>query len=185
MEIRHTAIEAVIEIRPERLHDSRGWFSEVFRVEVLADAGIQDRFQGDNESFSAAAHTVRGIHFQIDPAPQAKLVRVLSGSILDVAVDLRRSSSTFGEHVVVTLSADEGNQLYVPVGFGHAFCTLTDRCHVAYKISGNYSPARERTIRWNDPALAIQWPVIDDSNLVISDKDRTAPPLAEVQDLFA
>lgn len=177
-----TALPEVVEVRPVRHGDARGWFSEVYRADHLSDAGIDVDFVQDNESFSAPAGTVRGIHYQLDPHPQAKLVRVISGSILDVAVDLRRSSPTFGHHVAVTLSADEANQLFVPAGFGHALMTLEADVRVAYKVSGRYAPECERAIRWNDPALAINWPTVVAPTL--SDKDVIAPLLAEQVDVF-
>jgi dTDP-4-dehydrorhamnose 3,5-epimerase len=173
----------VIEIRPARFGDDRGWFSEVYKSAVLADAGIHVDFVQDNESFSAARGTLRGIHYQVAPHPQVKLVRVIRGAILDVAVDLRRSSPTFGEHVAITLSADEGNQLLVPAGFGHGFCTLEPDTQVGYKVSGQYSTECERAIAWNDPDLAVAWPT-DLEQPILSAKDMAAPTLVQQSDLF-
>ena len=163
--------------------DDRGWFSELYRRDVLQAAGIDVDFVQDNESFSATPGTLRGIHYQLAPFVQVKLVRVIRGSIVDVAVDLRRSSSTFGEHVQVTLSAEQGNQLLVPAGFGHAFCTLEANTQVGYKVTDVYSPQSERSVRWNDPTLAIPWE-LGGRNPTLSDRDAEAPELADQPDLF-
>ena len=135
----------------------------------------------DNHSLSAAAGTIRGLHFQIAPHAQAKLVRVVRGRVLDVAVDLRRSSPTFGRHFAVELSADNWAQLFVPVGFAHGFCTLTEDVEVLYKVSELYSPAHDRGLAWDDPDLAIAWPVAAPS-AVLSDKDRRWPRLRDLED---
>jgi len=178
-----TALPEVIEVQPVRRGDDRGWFSEVFKVDAFAEAGLDVEFIQDNESLSAASGTLRGIHYQIAPNAQAKLVRVIRGSIFDVAVDLRRSSPTFGQHVAVTLSAESGNQLFVPIGFGHGFRTLEADTQVGYKVSGRYSTECERAIRWDDPQLAIAWPA-DLTEPTMSDKDAHAPLLADQPDLF-
>lgn len=183
MELIPTTLPDVVEVRVNRLGDQRGWFSEVYRSDVFAKSGIDVEFVQDNESFSAPTGTVRGIHYQIDPHPQAKLVRIIQGSILDVAVDLRRHSPTFGQHVAITLSADAGNQLYVPVGFGHGFMTLEPDVRVAYKVSSAYAPECERAVRWDDPALGVDWP--SDVEPTLSVKDEVAPLLAEQPDLFS
>jgi dTDP-4-dehydrorhamnose 3,5-epimerase len=183
MKIIETGLDGVVEIWPQRHGDHRGWFSETWKQSVLLDAGIDIDFVQDNESFSAPAGTLRGLHYQIAPNAQGKLVRVLSGSILDVAVDIRRSSPTFGRHVAVTLNADEGNQLLVPVGFAHGFCTLEPDVRVAYKASGAYARDCERAIRWDDPALGIDWP-FPPSGVTLSEKDQIAPLLADQPDLF-
>lgn len=182
MELIPTALPEVVEVVPPRHGDRRGWFSEVYRPDLLTAAGLDISFVQDNESFSAPRGTLRGIHYQIEPFPQAKLVRVLAGSILDVVVDLRRDSTTFGRHVTITLSAERGNQIFVPVGFGHGLLTLEPNTHVAYKVSSRYAPEYERAIRWNDPDLAVGWPV--DVEPTLSDKDAVAPLLAEQPDLF-
>lgn len=179
-----TELAEVVEIRPVRHGDGRGWFSEVFKLDAFAEHGIVARFVQDNESFSAAGGTLRGIHYQIEPYAQAKLVRVIRGSMLDVAVDLRRASPTFGAHVAVTLTAQAGNQLLVPAGFGHALCTLEPDTHVGYKVTAPYAPDHERAVRWNDPALAIEWPHLDPDGPVLSDRDAAAPLLDEQPDLF-
>ena len=182
MKLVPTALSDVVEVQPARFGDDRGWFSEVFKTDVLAEGGIDVPFVQDNESFSAPLGTLRGIHYQVAPHPQGKLVRVVRGSILDIAVDLRRSSPTFGEHVAVTLTADAGNQLYVPVGFGHAFVTLEPDVQVIYKVTDRYAPECERAIRWDDPQLAIAWP--DSAAPTLSAKDEVAPLLADQPDLF-
>ncbi len=183
MEIVHTHLDGVVEIRTKRHGDDRGWFSETWKHSALLDAGIDIDFVQDNESFSAPIGTLRGLHYQIAPHPQDKLVRVMHGSILDVAVDIRRASATFGQHVAVTLSADAANQLLVPAGFAHGFCTLEADVRVAYKVSGQYAPSCERAIRWDDPYLAIDWS-LPAGGPTLSDKDIVAPYLADQPDLF-
>ncbi|KQO59849.1 MULTISPECIES: dTDP-4-dehydrorhamnose 3,5-epimerase [unclassified Methylobacterium] len=183
MRVIETEIPAVKRVVPNRFGDDRGWFSETFRADILAEAGIDVAFVQDNQSFSAQTGTVRGLHFQLEPAGQAKLVRVLSGSILDVAVDLRHGSETYGRHVAVRLDAAEGEQLYVPVGFAHGFCTLEPDTMVAYKVSSYYSRAHDRNLAWNDPDLAISWPVSAEA-AILSDKDRVAPSLAQLGTVF-
>jgi dTDP-4-dehydrorhamnose 3,5-epimerase len=183
MEIVPTALDGVVEIRPTRHGDDRGWFSETYKRHTLGDAGIGIEFVQDNESFSAPAGTLRGLHYQIAPHAQVKLVRVIHGSILDVAVDIRRDSDTFGQHVAVTLTAEEGNQLLVPAGFAHGFCTLEADVRVAYKVSDRYAPECERAIRWDDPELAIDWQLPPDGP-TLSSKDAVAPLLADQPDLF-
>lgn len=183
MEIITTALDGVVEVRPQLRGDSRGWFRETWKRSALAEAGIDIDFVQDNESFSAKVGTLRGLHYQVAPHPQGKAVRVVQGSILDVAVDIRRASPTFGQHVAVTLTAKDGNQLVVPAGFAHGFCTLEPDVRVAYKVSGQYAPECERAIRWDDPQLDINWP-IPTGGPMLSDKDIAAPLLAHQPDLF-
>ncbi len=183
MEIVPTALDGIVEIRPIRRGDERGWFAETYKRHALREAGIDIEFVQDNESFSAPAGTLRGLHYQIAPHAQDKLLRVIDGSILDVAVDIRRDSPTFGQHVTVTLSADEGNQLLVPAGFAHGFCTLEADVRVAYKVSDVWAPDCERAIRWDDPALGIDWQLPPDGP-TMSGKDAVAPLLADQPDLF-
>jgi len=183
MEIITTALAGVVELRPQRFGDERGWFSETYKRDVLRGAGIDIDFVQDNESFSAPTGTLRGLHYQTAPHAQDKLVRVIHGSILDIAVDIRRASPTFGQHIAVTLSADDANQLLVPVGFAHGFCTLEPNVRVAYKVSGKYAPDCERAIRWDDSTLAIQWQLPSDGP-TLSGKDDAAPRLADQPDLF-
>jgi dTDP-4-dehydrorhamnose 3,5-epimerase len=183
LETRRLEIDGVIEIRPKRYSDERGFFSEVWREDQLAEAGIHAHFVQDNHSFSKSAGVLRGLHFQLSPVAQDKLVRVSRGSIFDVAVDVRPGSTTFGRWVGITLSAEEWNQLFVPKGFAHGFVTLEDDCEVLYKVSAAYSPELERTVRFDDPRIGIDWPV-PSGTLTLSDKDRSAPMLADI-DLHA
>ena len=183
MDVIETRIPAVKLIRPKRHGDARGWFSEVYRADVLARAGLDIPFVQDNQSFSAPKGTIRGLHFQLAPQAQTKLVRVLSGAILDVAVDLRRDSPTFGQHVAVTLDAEAGEQLLIPHGFAHGFCTLTSDTMVAYKVDAYYSPAHDRAVAWNDPDIAVAWPLAE-AEAILSDKDQRAPRLAEIGPQF-
>lgn len=177
MNVIATEIPEVVRVVPKRHGDARGWFSETYRADVLAGAGIADVFVQDNQSFSKEQGVVRGLHFQTPPAAQSKLIRVLSGAILDVAVDIRRGSPTFGRHVAVRLDAENGEQLYVPVGFAHGFCTLVPDTMIAYKVGAPYSRDNDAGILWDDPDLAIAWPVAAGA-AVLSDKDRAAPRLA-------
>jgi dTDP-4-dehydrorhamnose 3,5-epimerase len=179
MQVISTAIPEVKEIRVVRHRDARGFFSEIFRENLLREHGICVPFVQENHSLSVERGVVRGLHFQIPPAGQAKLVRAAAGSLLDVAVDIRRGSPTFGRHVAVVLSAGEGNQLFVPEGFAHGFCTLEPNTELVYKVSRYYSAEHDRGIAWNDPAIGIDWPVAE-MEAVLSDKDRRAPLLADL-----
>lgn len=183
MQVISTAIPEVKEIRPIRHHDPRGFFSEIFRESVLRDSGIAVPFVQENHSLSVDRGVVRGLHFQIPPAAQAKLVRAAAGSILDVAVDIRRGSPTYGRHVAVVLSAEQGNQLYVPEGFAHGFCTLEANTEVVYKVSSYYSREHDLGLAWDDSELGIAWPVAAGEAL-LSDKDRRQPSLAELPAYF-
>jgi dTDP-4-dehydrorhamnose 3,5-epimerase len=174
-----TEIADVKEIRPVRHHDPRGFFSEIFREDVLRQHGIDAAFVQENHSLSVDPHVVRGLHFQSPPAGQAKLVRVAAGSILDVAVDIRAGSPSYGRHVAVVLSATEGNQLFVPEGFAHGFCTLEPNTEVIYKVTRYYSREHDLGLAWNDPCLGIAWPV-SEGDAVLSDKDRRQPALADL-----
>ena len=171
-------------IAPKRHVDARGWFSETFHEQRLRDLGIACRFVQDNQSRSRSAGTLRGLHFQLAPHAQAKLIMVLRGRILDVAIDVRRGSPTYGRYVSVEISAECGRQVYIPVGFAHGFLTLTDDVLVMYKVSDYYVPALDSGVRWDDPDIAIPWP-IDASDLVISEKDRRLPHLSEFKSPFA
>ncbi len=183
MDVIETQIPAVKRIVPKRFGDARGWFSETFRMDALERAGIAVPFVQDNQSFSAPQGTIRGLHFQIPPQPQTKLVRVLAGAILDIAVDIRPGSPTYGRHVAVRLDAEGGEQLFIPHGFAHGFCTLTPDVMVAYKVDSYYSPAHDRAILWNDPDLGIDWPV-GEGQAILSDKDTRAPRLRDAGPLF-
>jgi len=183
MQIISTEIPEVKEIRPVRHRDPRGFFSEIFREDVLRQHGIDVAFIQENHSLSVASGVVRGLHFQVPPESQAKLVRVGSGSIFDVAVDIRIGSPSYGRHVAIVLSAAEGNQLFVPEGFAHGFCTLEPNTEVAYKVNRYYSAEHDRGLSWNDPALGIAWPVREHEAL-LSDKDRRQPVLAELPSYY-
>lgn len=181
MQITPTAIPDVLEITPARHGDTRGFFSETWNKAALAEAGIDIDFVQDNHSLSAERHTLRGLHFQAPPAAQDKLIRVVAGTILDVAVDIRAGSPTYGQWVAVPLSADTGNQLLVPHGFLHGFLTLTPDTQVVYKCSGYYSPSADGSVLWSDPVIGIDWGTDD---VVLSDKDKDAPLLADLANPF-
>lgn len=184
MQITDTALPDVKLIQPARHGDARGYFSEVYRDDALISAGLNVRFVQDNQSMSAPAGVLRGLHFQTPPMPQAKLIRVIAGAILDVAVDIRWGSPTYGRHVAVVLSAEEGNQLLIPEGFAHGFCTLEPNSTVIYKVNNYYSPENDRGMLWNDPALGIDWR-LDGRQPVLSEKDKKHPTLAELPRYFA
>lgn len=177
MQVTETLIPAVKLIRPTRHQDHRGWFSETYSARALAAAGIATPLVQDNQSLSRRRGTVRGLHFQTPPHAQAKLVRVLRGAILDVAVDLRRGSATFGRHVSAVLEARTGAQLFIPEGFAHGFCTLEPETEIAYKVSAYYAPESDCGLRWDDPALGIAWPDFADPSLM-SPRDLALPGLA-------
>lgn len=183
MQVIETAIADVKVLVPKQFRDHRGFFSEVYSRKALAAAGIDREFVQDNHSLSVEKGVLRGLHYQLPPMAQDKLVRVVRGAILDVAVDIRRSSPTFGKHVAVEISADNWRQIFVPVGFAHGFVTLEPNTEVIYKVSAPYSPEHERAIRWNDPALGINWGVTE-GQAILSGRDQTHPPLASVTDLF-
>ena len=168
---------------PRRFSDPRGWFSETYNERALQEHGITCRFVQDNQSHSVSIGTIRGLHYQRPPFGQAKVVRVVRGRIFDVAVDIRIGSPTFGQFVGAELSADNGYQLYVPVGFAHGFCTLEDHTEVLYKVSAPYSLAHEGGIRWDDADVALNWPVSPGAVLV-SDKDAALPSLHHMTSPF-
>lgn len=175
-----TALPGAVIIEPERFGDNRGFFSETYNRQRWSELGIDAEFVQDNHSRSTVKGTIRGMHWQKPPHAQAKLIRVVQGAILDVVVDVRRASPTFGQHVAVELSADNWRQFYVPAGFAHGFCTLTDEVEVVYKVTDYYSPADEGGIRWDDPALELPWPVRADG-ATLSARDLALPVLAEAQ----
>jgi dTDP-4-dehydrorhamnose 3,5-epimerase len=170
MEIKTTALPGVLLLKPRRFADSRGYFVETYNQRAFAGAGVAAHFLQDNQSFSAKAGTIRGLHLQLPPAAQTKLVRATRGSVFDVAVDLRQGSPTFGRWIGETLTAGEGRQLLIPRGFAHAYCTLEDECEVAYKTDDFYEPKCESGIIWSDPDLRIDWPIAPNS-AIVSDKD--------------
>ena len=179
LDVRPLGIPELLEVRPPRYGDERGFFSEVWNEEAWREAGIEIGFVQDNHSFSAARGVLRGLHFQAPPAAQDKLVRVTRGAVFDVAVDVRRGSPTFGRWAGIVLSREAWNQLLVPKGFAHGFVTLEEGCEVQYKVSAPYSREHDRAVRFDDPAIGIDWPV-PAAELTLSDKDREAPLLAEV-----
>jgi dTDP-4-dehydrorhamnose 3,5-epimerase len=179
-EIRPTNLNGVLEIVPARFGDARGFFSETYNASRLAKAGIDLAFVQDNHSLSARRGVLRGLHYQLPPRAQDKLVRVVRGAIFDVAVDIRKGSPTFAKWVGVELSAEKWNQLLVPKGFAHGFVTLTENTEVVYKVTDYYSPAQDRSIRYDDPDIAINWPVTD-GELQLSDKDMAAPRLLNAE----
>ncbi|MEZ0171839.1 dTDP-4-dehydrorhamnose 3,5-epimerase [Microvirga sp. TS319] len=183
LNVQPTAIPDVKIITPRRFGDHRGFFSETYSRKRFFEAGITEEFVQDNHSLSAAVGTVRGLHFQSHPFAQAKLVRVARGRIFDVAVDIRRSSPTYGRHVAVELSAESGSQLLIPVGFAHGFCTLEPDTEIQYKVTADYSPAHDHGIAFDDPSLGIEWPM-PQGQAILSDKDRMQPRLAELPVYF-
>ncbi|HEX5237463.1 MAG TPA: dTDP-4-dehydrorhamnose 3,5-epimerase [Sphingomicrobium sp.] len=183
VEISELELEGVLELRPRRWPDERGSFSEVWRDDWLVVEGSSVRFVQDNHSFSRKRGVVRGLHYQRPPAAQHKLVRVTRGSVFDVAVDMRAASPTFGRWVGKTLSAAEWNQLFVPIGFAHGFVALEDETEVLYKVSAAYSPEHEQSVRFDDPTIAISWPVEGDA-LTVSPKDLAAPFLLDIDSGF-
>lgn len=182
MEVIETAISDVKIIKVKRYEDIRGFFSETYNKKDFEKVGLDIDFVQDNISFSRRKGTIRGLHFQIDPFVQTKLIRVLRGAVFDVAVDLRRGSPTFGNYVHVTLDAWEGKQVLIPGGFAHGFCTLEDETEVMYKVSSFYAPECERGILWNDPDLNIRWPI--EGEVILGDKDRRWPRFSEIPSFF-
>ena len=183
MQIVDTAIAGVKCITPLRHGDARGYFAEIYREETLRRHGIDVHFVQENQSLSVRQGTIRGLHFQRPPAVQAKLVRVLRGSIFDVAVDLRAGSATFGKWVGATLTASGGEQLFIPQGFAHGFCTLEADVEVGYKCDAYYAPAAEGGLHYADPSLAIAWPAAAGS-MIASDRDRALPYFATFKTPF-
>ncbi|MEO1237869.1 MAG: dTDP-4-dehydrorhamnose 3,5-epimerase [Planctomycetota bacterium] len=186
MQITPLSIPDVLLLEPKRFGDRRGYFAEVYSAAKLADHGIDLDFVQDNESLSAEPGTVRGLHFQTPPHAQDKLVRCAQGALLDVAVDIRRGSPTYGHHVTAVLSADNGHQLLVPRGFAHGFATLGPDTVILYKVTDVYAPECDAGLRWDDADLAIDWqlPGIDPADAVLSDKDAALPGFAEFESPF-
>jgi dTDP-4-dehydrorhamnose 3,5-epimerase len=183
VQVEDTAIPAVKIVTPKRHGDARGFFSEVYNKPVFDAAGLHLNFVQDNHAFSAAVGTLRGLHFQTPPFAQDKLLRVPRGRILDVAVDIRRSSPTFGKHVLVELSAENWRQLLVPIGFAHGYVTLEPDTEVLYKTTAVYSPANDRGVAWDDPDIGVAWP-LPEGGAMLSEKDKRWPRLRDVQELF-
>ena len=179
MQVEHLNIPDVRLLSPRKHGDQRGFFSETYNRKALAVIGIDIDFVQDNHSYSADKGTVRGLHFQTPPFAQDKLVRVVRGSVFDIAVDLRQGSPTYGRHAGAVLSAQAWNQILVPIGFAHGFMTLEPDTEVIYKVSNYYAPDHDKGLLWNDPALGINWPIAD-AEAVLSEKDRKLPRLAEL-----
>lgn len=169
----------IVHITPKRFEDTRGWFSETWNRKQFEAEGISARFCQDNQSLSKAAGTLRGLHFQYPPFAQAKLVRCLKGRVFDVAVDLRRKSPTFKRWIGVELTAAKGNQLFIPSGYAHGFITLDTNTEIAYKVDAYYAPEADGGIIWNDPDVAIDWPLLGGAPL-LSDKDLKLPILSQI-----
>lgn len=184
VEVRNLGLDGVVEIRPRKFEDERGFFSETWNAADLAQAGIDVAFVQDNHSLSRARGVLRGLHFQTPPDAQDRLVRVLRGAVFDVAVDIRKGSPTFGQWVGLELSAAAWNQILVPKGFAHGFVTLEPDTEVVYKVSAPYSQPHDRSIRFDDPAIGIRWPVAVD-DVVLSAKDAAAPLLANIETGFS
>jgi dTDP-4-dehydrorhamnose 3,5-epimerase len=180
---RPSAIDGPLLVSTRRFGDARGHFAETYSRRDFAALGIAEEMVQDNHSVSAPRGTVRGLHFQLPPRAQAKLVRVLRGRILDVAVDIRTNSASYGRHVAVELSAQNGLMLYIPAGFAHGFATLEPDTEVAYKVSDTYAPDCDRGLAWDDPALGIDWGIAPVA-AVLSDKDRRHPRLADLGRVF-
>ena len=183
MQIETTALDGVLIITPTRFGDARGFFSETWNRAQLAEQGITLDFVQDNQSLSARKGTLRGLHFQTPPHAQAKLVRCGRGALLDVAVDIRRGSPTYGQWVAEELTAQNGRQLLVPVGFAHGFVTLEDDTEILYKCTNYYAPDCDRALKFDDPEIAVDWGVSRDA-AVLSEKDAAAPPLVKLDNPF-
>lgn len=179
MEVIATSIPEVLVFAPKVFGDERGFFMETFRQTILEEYGINYDFVQDNHS-SSSRGVLRGLHYQV-VRPQGKLVRVIAGEVYDVAVDLRRSSATFGQHVGVVLSAENRKIFWVPPGFAHGFIVLSERAEFIYKCTEYYAPEHDRSLLWNDPELNIQWMGLDSSEPILSDKDRCAGILADAE----
>jgi len=183
LEVKELSIPGVLELVPRKFGDARGFFSETFSQRTFNDAGIDTVWVQDNHSLSAEVGVLRGLHFQLPPFAQNKLVRVIRGRVLDVVVDIRKGSPSFGEWLGVELSAEKWSQLYVPKGFAHGFKTIEADCEVLYKVSAYYSAEHDRSVRFDDPDLGIDWK-LDGAEPVISDKDRNAPFLKDADNSF-
>lgn len=183
MHVTRLDIADLLLLAPVKHGDSRGFFSETFRTDVLASNGVLLDFVQDNHVRSTQRGVVRGLHFQVPPKAQGKLVRCIRGSILDIAVDIRLGSPTYGRHVSVELSERNWQQLWVPPGFAHGYVTLEDECEVIYKVTEYYAPDCDRGIAWDDPSLGIDWRVAS-GNAILSEKDRRQPKLADIEAAF-
>lgn len=178
MEVSQTNLKGVLVLEPKAFTDERGFFMETYNRERYATAGIIESFVQDNVSVSRKG-TLRGLHYQTPPFAQGKLVQVLRGAVLDVAVDIRFGSPTFGQYVAIELSAENKKQAWIPIGFAHGFVALEDDTIFSYKCTNAYSPEYDRGVRWNDPVIGIAWPFAEE-NLLISEKDKQQPLLKDI-----
>jgi dTDP-4-dehydrorhamnose 3,5-epimerase len=176
-------IDGIVIVEPTVFGDNRGWFMETYSENNFKEAGIKIKFVQDNQSFSAAKGTLRGLHYQLNPKAQSKLVRCTKGAIFDVAIDIRKGSPSYGKWFAIELTAENKKQLLIPKGFAHGFMTLTDDVEVQYKVDELYSPECDRGIIWNDSAIGIEWPI--DIVPVLSEKDEKAPLLKEAENNFS
>jgi dTDP-4-dehydrorhamnose 3,5-epimerase len=183
MDVTITSLPDVKIVTPARFGDERGFFSEIYNRRALADVGIDMAFNQENHAFSADRGTLRGLHFQCPPATQTKLLRVLRGAIVDVCVDCRKGSPTFGQHVMVELLAESGQQILCPKGFAHGILTLMPHTEIAYKVDAYYAPELDLGIRFDDPVLGIDWP-LPKSEMILSEKDRNLPDFRDLPDVF-
>ena len=181
--VERLSIPDVLLVTPPRFMDSRGYFAETYNKLRFAEIGIASEFRQDNQSLSMQRGTIRGLHYQLAPEPQAKLVRVVSGAVFDVAVDLREGSATYGQWCGATLTAAAGEELFIPHGFAHAFCTLEPDTLVAYKVDGFYNKSAEGGLRWDDPEIGIEWP-IPLADVKVSDRDASLPFLRDAAKPF-
>ena len=184
MEVRYFDAPDLALLTPRHIGDSRGYFAETFRADIFASHCGDAIFVQDNESLSVNDGTVRGLHFQISPHPQGKLVRCTAGALFDVAVDIRNGSPTFGKWVAETLTPENGKQLWIPPGFAHGFCSLVPNTVIAYKVTGYYNAECDKGLSWNDPAIGIEWPDVANPE-TLSPKDREQPLLADLPQYFA
>ena len=182
LEIERLPLDGVLKLTPQRFADSRGYFVETYNKRSFIGLPVESFIQ-DNQSLSTQRGTIRGLHFQLAPEPQAKLVRVLAGAVFDVAVDLREGSATYGKWCGATLTAEKGEQLFIPVGFAHAFCTLAPDTMVAYKVDGFYNKAAEGGVRWDDPDIGVEWP-LPAAEIKVSEKDAALPLLRDAPTPF-
>ncbi|NDI36228.1 dTDP-4-dehydrorhamnose 3,5-epimerase [Chengkuizengella sediminis] len=176
-----TKLPGVFIIEPQLFEDHRGFFMESYQKDIFLKAGLSSNFVQDNHSFSREVGVIRGLHYQLNPSSQTKLVRVATGVVLDVVVDIRRGSPTFSQWIGVILSEHNKRQLFIPKGFAHGFCTLTTNTNLLYKVDEGYSPQNDRGIAWNDPDIEIEWPV---TNPILSKKDEKHPFLKETENNF-
>jgi dTDP-4-dehydrorhamnose 3,5-epimerase len=183
LDFREFEIDGPIEIIPRKIEDERGYFSEIFRLNTFRERVPGVEFVQDNQSLSVRPGTIRGLHFQTKPAAQGKLVRCLAGKLFDVVVDLRIDLPTYGRWVSVTLSPEQNNQLWVPVGFGHGFCTLEPNSVISYRVTDYYSPENDKGVAWDDRDIAVDWPSMADPD-TLSGKDRQQPRLADLPTYF-